>query len=68
MNQQTTLFDRLKPRSLEIANGDLIGVLRSLKLRGAQVEGMANKPGNSGWRLTIHWPKVQQEVNHDRIH
>jgi hypothetical protein len=52
------LFDKLQPRCLEISNGDLIAVLRSLKERGAHVSGMVSKGDNSGWRLTIEWPAM----------
>jgi len=60
--KQPTLFDRLQPRSMEISNGDLIAVLRSLKARGAHVSGMISKPDNSGWRLIIEWPTALLQV------
>ncbi len=56
ISKAPSLFDRLQPRSMEVSNGDLIGVLHSLKLRGAHVSGMTSKPDNSGWRLIIEWP------------
>lgn len=67
MNQQHTLFDQLKPRSLEISNGDLLAVLRSLKERGAHLSGMVSKPDNSGWRLMIHWPQPEQPLLHKEL-
>jgi hypothetical protein len=55
--KQPTLFDQLQPRSLEVAGGDLVGVLKSLQARGAHVSGMASV-NNSGWRITIEWPDL----------
>ena len=53
---QPLLFDATKPRSLEVAGGDLVGVLASLKAQGAHVGGMA-LVNRGRWRLTmIDWP------------
>jgi hypothetical protein len=43
-------------RAVFFSRSDLVGVLRSLKLRGAHVSGMICKGDNSGWRLTIDRP------------
>jgi hypothetical protein len=61
--KQPTLFDRLQPRSLEVSGGDLIAVLKSLKVRGAHVSGMVSM-NNSGWRLTIEWPASSVPLSH----
>jgi len=59
--KQPTLFDQLQPRSLEVAGGDLVAVLKSLKERGAHVIGMVSV-NNSGWQLSIEWPDVLKPI------
>lgn len=61
--KQNGLFDKLQPRSLDVAGGDLIGVLKSLKARGAHVSGMVSK-GVSGWRLAIQWAALITSSTH----
>ncbi|MFZ0828690.1 MAG: hypothetical protein WAO02_14825 [Verrucomicrobiia bacterium] len=53
--KQPTLFDQLKPRSLEVAGPDLPGIVADLKRRGGHISGMV-RVSTSGWRLTIEWP------------
>jgi hypothetical protein len=63
--KQVSLFDQLQPRSLEVAGGDLIGVIKSLKERGAHVSGMTSM-NTSGWRLTIEWPQEQSTLKYEQ--
>lgn len=65
MKNQPSLFDQLQPRSLDVAGGDLIAVIRSLKEHGAHVSGMVST-SNSGWRLTVEWPQ-QNILEHERM-
>jgi hypothetical protein len=66
MSNQPNLFDKLKPRSLEVSGGDLVAVIRSLKERGAHISGMVST-SVSGWRITIEWPQQNILAPYERM-